>query len=228
MAQDESRGVIARGTRHGPQLEMWARIAAETAASAVLVGGILAAHILAQRALLSPDAANALAAIVHALLFAGLAGMASARVSASPVLAIASAGPHPAAVPRLARATLAHALGACAGVVGVQAALNLDPVQQVPHHAVSVQLLALEAAATSTLTTVSLGMRRPAASVAGAAVVLAAGALTAHFATANPAATIARTLTSGPLGLSLADAGAVLIAQIAAIALAMIAVRPRA
>lgn len=220
--------MIARGARHGLRPAMWAWLLAETAASAVLVGGILAAHIVAQRALLSPDAANALAAIVHALLFAGLAGMASARVSASPVLAIAFVGPHPAGVAYLARATLAHALGACAGVVGVQTALNLDPVQQVPHHAVSVQLLALEAVATGALAAAMLGMRRPAASVAGAAILIAGGVLTAHFATANPAATIARTLTSGPLGLSLADAGAVLIAQIAAIALAMIAVRPRA
>jgi len=121
----------------------------------------------------------------------------------------------------------AQIVGACFGVVAAQAAFNLDAVQQPDDAPLSLAVLAPEFPATfAFVLATALAQRRrwqPLRRAAGAgAAFFAVSALTPLTSFANPAATIARTLTSNALSLSALQAGVIVAAQLAGAAAAAI------
>lgn len=194
----------------------WRALFAEAAASALLAGLLVAAILSGQRNLLSENEIRPLFGLLLALFLVALFIVARGRIWANPALTFASAlakGSDPAGFTRL---VLGQTFGACAGVVAAQAIFNLDPVQQSSISRMTAGLLGGEAAASFLLAACAIwfgfGWRFV---FAGAAVLFAANWLGADFTTANPALTVARTLSSGSLALTLGDAAATAAVQTA-------------
>jgi glycerol uptake facilitator-like aquaporin len=121
--------------------------------------------------------------------------------------------------------TGAQIAGACLGTMGSQAAFNLDAVQAPPETALSSAAIAAEFAATFFFVFVIglLNLKRRNAILRGIIAGLAfflLNALTPLMSFANPAATVARTLTSNSLGLSTYQAILLVAAQVLGAAVA--------
>ncbi|MBI4724414.1 MAG: aquaporin [Rhodomicrobium sp.] len=124
----------------------------------------------------------------------------------------------------------AQIAGAFLGVIAAQAAFNLDAVQEPVETAISSGTIAYEfAAAFVFVLAVTVTQRARAGALSrGAAAGLTFFALNAaapSMSFANPAATIARTLTSNALSLSLSAAGIIAAAQLFGAAAAVILLR---
>lgn len=206
-----------------------ARVALEALAGAVFAGGVLAAVVLGQRALLPDAQIHIVVAVVASAVFAASAALASSFSGpppGNPALTLAVASRRGSSISDFSWAISGQMAGACAGIVAVQWLLNLDPVQQAPQSVLSAPLLLSEAAGTVLLLGAYLSLRAQKAAwriIAAAIALFLICWLSPQFAMANPAMTVARTLTSGPLSFPVMDAAAVLAVQLCG-ALAALAV----
>jgi glycerol uptake facilitator-like aquaporin len=126
----------------------------------------------------------------------------------------------------------AQIAGGCLGVVAAQEAFNLDAVQQPNDASLSLAALLPEFPAAFVFVSAAMLAKKRCwgplkRGAAAGAVFFAVSAFTPLTSFANPAAAIARTLTSNALSLSALQAGAIVAAQLAGAAAAILALRVR-
>jgi glycerol uptake facilitator-like aquaporin len=209
----------------------WLRGALEACGAAALLAAGVAAVILPER-LWAFDGGSVLAApAVCALVTAALAGIFRAGYF-NPALTLAAAAQARISVARGAALSAAQMAGACAGVIAAQAAFNLDAVQEPAGAPLSLTAVAAEFGASfAFVSAVAFSDRlrwpRLIRAAAAGATFFALAAQTPLMSFANPAAAIARTLTSNALSLSPAEAGAAVAAQLlGAVAAGALAAKP--
>jgi glycerol uptake facilitator-like aquaporin len=184
----------------------------------LLLAAGVAAAILPER-FWAIESGRALAApAVCAFVTAGLAGVFRAGYF-NPALTLAAAARGRISIARGAALTAAQIAGACAGVIAAQAALNLDAVQEPAAAPLGLASVTAEflAAFFFVFAAVFAERRRWSRLITSAAAgtaFFACAALTPLMSFANPAAAIARTLTSNALSLSAAEAAAAVAAQL--------------
>jgi glycerol uptake facilitator-like aquaporin len=207
---------------------LWRQCILEAAGVALLLAAGVAAVILPER-LWAYDGGRVMAVpIAGAIVTAALAVLARSN-SFNPALMLAAMILGEISLARGMALSAAQIAGGCFGVVAAQAAFNLDAVQQPDDAPLSLAALAPEfPAAFIFVSAAALAQRKRWGSLkAGAAAgtaFFAVSALTPLTSFANPAAAIARTLSSNALSLSALEAGAIVAAQLAGAAAAAILV----
>lgn len=196
----------------------------EGAGVALWMATIVSTAIMGQRLLLSDGELRWAVAIATGVTFGVLFTLARRLtrrdIALNPILGLQE----PAGV---AARSLSQIAGACAGVIVVQFAFNLDPIQGVSQIWPTVAgPFASEMAASFLFVCAYEALRTRGTAITGiglAVALVAICGLSPHFATGHPAATLARALTAGPLALSLPEAGVITAAQIISRAAAYVA-----
>jgi hypothetical protein len=196
----------------------------ESVGVALWMAAIIATAVMGQRQLLSDGELHGAVAVATGVTFGALfiliRCLTRHDVVLNPILALREPV-------GLAALGLCHIAGACAGVIVVQFALNLDPVQGISQAwPTTAGRLASEMGASFVIVCVFAVLRTRGTVVTGFGLAVALSAmcwLSPDFATGHPAATFARALTAGPLAISLPEAGMITAAQIISGAAAYVA-----